>query len=336
MFFLIIKKEFNIIDNYLQKIDSLEKIDLLQKYIYSMFLFKSEYSIKSKFIFFNEQINNIFLTGEEKEEFINIFCKIQKTYFGLSRFAYLYKYKKSKIVVDSDLYLNQIDINNKNTICLLQEKNKYYFRINDLINIINRSLSNSPYFFCSPLIPKNPYNNVEFNKSTLYNIYFYIRSKTLIIPELLHKFFLCNFDLNIFEKDYEYLIREYAIINYVNDTDKNTIYNLIIIMIEFFNSNNIGNFYKIYIHPDFPKKELIDIMKPYLFLYCSYNFSLIDIKKNKSLNLFVKKMKKFYLFNPFFGRKYIKIKTHISNKKIKKFKNICSYNNTHNNFYKDN
>ena len=167
-FFLIIKKHFNITDYPFQNLDSLQKI------IFFMLINKKDYSLKNKFKYINEQINNIFFTEEQKEDFINIFCKIQKTYFAFARFAYIYKYKKAKIVVDFDLCLNPIDINNKNSICLLQEKYKYCFRINDLINIIDTALSNSPNFFSDPLISKNPYNNVPFNKSTLYNIYFKI------------------------------------------------------------------------------------------------------------------------------------------------------------------
>ncbi len=201
-FFLIIKKYFKITDNPFQNLDSLQKI------IFFMFVHKKERSLKIKFKYFVDEINNIFLTEEQKNDFINIFCKIQKTYFALSRFAYIYKYKKAKIVVDFDLCLNPIDINNKNSICLLQGKYKYCFRINDLINIIDTALSNSPNFFSDSLISKNPYNNVPFNKSTLYNIYFNITSKTFIVSELINKFFLSNFDIDKFEKNYEYLIRD--------------------------------------------------------------------------------------------------------------------------------
>jgi len=218
-FFLIIKKYFKITDDTVQILESLNKI------IFFMFICKKEYSLENKFKFFIDSINNIFLTEEQKEDFIDNFYKIQKTYFALSRFAYIYKYKKAKIVVDFDLCLNPIDANNKNTICLFQEKNKYYFRINDLINIIDTSLSNSSMFFSEPLISKNPYNNIPFNKSTLYNIYFNIISKTFIVSELINKFFLSNFDLNKFEKDYEYLIREYSIQKYVKNTDIDTLFN---------------------------------------------------------------------------------------------------------------
>ena len=98
-FFLIIKKYFKITDSYVQNFDSLQKI------IYFMLINKKEHSIEVKFKFFNVEINNIFLTEEQKQDFINVFCKIQKTYFALSRFAYMYKYKTANIVVDFDLCL---------------------------------------------------------------------------------------------------------------------------------------------------------------------------------------------------------------------------------------
>jgi hypothetical protein len=297
-------------------------------FIFNNLIIANNLTIQSKFDFFINTLNNVFFTEKQKEAFINIFCIIQKTYFALSKFAYIYKYKRSKIVVDFDLYLIPIDINNKNSICLLQDNNKYYFKINDLINIINTSLCNSPMFFSEPLITKNPYNNLPFNKSTLYNIYFNIKAKTIMIPDLIHKFFLCNFDLNNFEKEYEYLIREYSIINYVNNSDSDTLHDLIIIMIDHYNNNNYYN-HKIKIHPNFPKKQLIDIMKPYLLLYYTYNYSLINTKKIEYKQEFFFKMADFYCFNSIFGRKIISIKSYYSKKNIKKYKKIYSYNDRH-------
>lgn len=327
IFFLIIKKYFNITNDPFQNLDSLQKI------IYFMFICKKEYSLKIKFKYFIDQINNIFLTKEQKEDFINIFYKIQKTYFLLSRFAYIYKYKKAKIAVEFDLCLNPIDINNKNSICLLQDKYKYYFRINDLINIIDTALSNSPMFFSEPLISKNPYNNVPFNKSTLYNIYFNIREKTYIIPELIHKFFLSNFDLNKFEKEFEYLIRDHAIQKYIKNSDTDSLYNSALSMIDYYNNIDYSNNNKINIHTNFPKKKLVYVMRPYLFLYYSYKYSLIITKKNNSKNILYKKLREFYIFNPSFGRQQVKVQYLFCKNNKRKYKNIYSYNDKHINFY---
>ena len=327
-FFLIIQKYFKITNDTLQNLDSLQKI------IYFMFVCKKEYSIEIKFKYFIDEINNIFLTEEQKEDFINIFCNIQKIYFALSRFACVYKYKKAKVVVDFDLCLNPINFDNKNSICLLQQKYKYYFRINDLISIIDTALSNSPNFFSDPLISKNPYNNVPFNKSTLYNIYFGIREKTYIIPELLHKFFLCNFDIYKFEKKYEYLIREHAIQKYIKNSDIETLHNSVLSMINYYNNIDYTYNHQIKIHANFPKKKLVDIMRPYLHLYYLYKYSLITTKKMNSKNILYKKLLDFFKFNPSFGREQIKVQTiFLKNKKI--YKNIHSYNDKHILFYQD-
>jgi hypothetical protein len=330
-FFLIIKNYFKITDDVIQNMDTLQKI------IYFMFIQnKKEYSIEIKFKYFIDEINNIFYSEKQKEDFINIFCKIQKTYFALSRFAYLYKYKKAKIVVDFDLCLNPIDVHNKNTICLLQENYKYYFRLNDLINIITSALSNTSMFFSEPLISKNPYNNVPFNKSTLYNIYFNIRAKTYIIPELFHKFFLSNFNINNFEEDYEYLIRENAIRKYVkNNDDEEGLYSSVFTMIGLFNDNNSKNYNNpIKISHTFPKKKLVDIMRPYLMLYYLYQFSF-TAKKNCLKNILLKKLNKFFTFNPAFGRPLIEVQHYFSKNNKKIYKNIYTYNDKHINFYED-
>ena len=328
-FFLIIKKYFKITDDVFQSMDTLQKI------IFFIFIQnKTEYSIKLKFKYFIDEINNIFYTEKQKEDFINIFCKIQKTYFAMARLAYLYKYKNAKIVVDFDLSLNPIDIHNKNVICLLQEKYKYYFRINDLINIITSALYNTSMFFSEPLISKNPYNNIPFNKSTLYNIYFNIRSKTYIISEIYHKFFLSNFNINKFEEDYEYLIRENAIKKYVkNNEDIDTLYFSVFSMIDMFNDNNFIN-NSIKISHTFPKKQLVDIMRPYLMLYYLYNYSF-TAKKNCLKNILLKKLDNFFTFNPAFGRKHIKVKYYFSKNNKKIYKNIYSYNDKHINFNED-
>lgn len=328
-FFLIIKKYFKLTDSYVQNLDSLQKI------IYFMFVCKKDNSQHFKFKYFLNEINNIFLTEEQKEDFINIFCKIQKTYFALARFAYIYKYKKANIVVDFDLCLNPIDINNKNSICLFQAKNKYYFRINDLINIIDNALSNSPNFFSDPLITKNPYNNMPFNKSTLYNIYFNIISKTSIVPELIHKFFLSNFDLDNFEKEYEYLIREHSIKKYVKNTDFNILYSSVLVMIDTYNNTYYNDENIIFIDDNFPKKQLVEIMKPYLLIYFTHKYSLINTKKMNSKILLYDKLKQFHLFNPSFGRKEIKIQSYFS-KNTKKYRNVCTYNDKHIDFHTEN
>ena len=160
-------------------------VDLVIKINFKILLEK-EINVKNKFEFFFYTINSFLI---KKIDFINYFFKIQKTYNVLNRFVYNYKYNRAKIVVNTDMCLNELIPNSKNVICLFQNNSKFLFQINDIIKIIYASLTNSPFFFSEPLTIKNPYNNLPFNKSILYNIYFFIKFKTTYYSELIFKFF---------------------------------------------------------------------------------------------------------------------------------------------------
>jgi hypothetical protein len=77
-------------------------------------------------------------------------------------------------------------------------------------------------------------------------------------------------------------------------------------MIHQYNKKAIKN-KKILIHDEFPKKRFIKIMKPYLMLHLHSFYSLIPIIKNNTEILLNHKLKKFYKFNPRFGRKVFKL-----------------------------
>ena len=77
---------------------------------------------------------NPFLSDFQKETFLLFFCKIQKIYYGFSRFIRIYKYKISNIVVNQDLFLNNLDPNHRQTFILFIHKSIYYFNIQDIYN----------------------------------------------------------------------------------------------------------------------------------------------------------------------------------------------------------
>jgi hypothetical protein len=141
---------------------------IIHSLIKTNFTLTSNISIKKKYNFIGKTLENIFLDNTLKSLFLNYIQKIQKIYFSFNKFCYIYKLKKSNIVVKEDLYLNPIDQSAKNSIIIFQDNSRYLFILSDLINIIMNALSNSPYFFSEPLSCKNPYNNNPFNKSSLY------------------------------------------------------------------------------------------------------------------------------------------------------------------------
>ena len=280
------------------------------KIVFDIFIKNTEVNVVNKFIFFKESLfDNFLIKGQNETEFINYFYKIQKIYNTLNRFIYNYKYKKSKIVVNTDIGLNELNESDKNVMCIFDGNSKYLFRINDLIKIINTSLTNSHLFFSEPKSIKNPYNNLSFTKSTLYNIYLFTRYKTNHYSELFFKFFECDFNLSIFKFKNEYLLREYSIQNYVYNSPAVMLEYDIRIMINSFNKyckkNRIKN--RIHIHEDFPNNKLIKIMKPYLLLFYKSKYSFHPEFKILFVKIFIKSLIKFNNFNPKFGRRTIQI-----------------------------
>jgi hypothetical protein len=268
-----------------------------------------------------------------ENEILDYFYKIQKVYHALNKFAFIIKYKKAKIVVNTDMELNEINEKDKNIICLYQGKAKYLFKIFDLIKIVNISLTNSYLFFAEPLCIKNPYNNIPFNKSTLYNIYHYLvdRPNLLVkfnILELFLKFHECHFNLTKFLSNYEYLLREYNIKNHVKNTINDDLYFEINHMINIFNKNK-SNSKKINICSEFPKEILVKIFKPYLLLYINSKHLLIPILKKKAAYELNNKLINFQKFNPFFGRLKITYAKKTINDQLKIVKTNKQYNDNH-------
>lgn len=248
--------------------------------------------------------DNIFYSDEQKENILHEFCKVQKVYYAFAKIARLYNRRKWQIKIECDLFLNPIRESQKNVIVVLQNKAKYLFTVNDLIKIIKNSISNTDFFFSEPLECRNPYNNMVFDKSILYNIYFFIKHSNFIMPQIFQNFFLCDFNLREFEINNQFLVREHAIEDYLTNMSSNLLRENILLMIRYCNSC-INTAIKI--NSSFPTNKLIEIMKPYVKLYFSFKFTMCSEKREHSVNTLLDKFKSFADFNSNFGRKKIKI-----------------------------
>jgi hypothetical protein len=250
------------------------------------------------------------LNERQKELFLTIFQKSQKIYRGFCKVAANYKIKRYPINVDRDIYFNKLERNEKTVINIFQNKQNYLFKTSDLLNLIETSLCNSHSFFLEPKFPVNPYNNIPFSFADLYNLYFTLKNMNCVIPKLFNSFFLSDFNIELFLMDNELDVKERIIYKYVycnNDVG--------VLHMEF--RDMMRDFYhkttyrgcrkmkKIVIDKNFPKNRLIEIMKPYLYLYCSIKYSVAGVEKIENYKIILKKkMKEFVKFNPMFGRKY--------------------------------
>jgi hypothetical protein len=258
----------------------------------------------AKFTSLNDILENSFYTYEFKENVFNTFTKAQKHYYAFSRLAYYYKIKKHNYIVTNDLMMNKLDPNDKLTFILVEDKYNYLFNINELINIIDTAIGNTQNFFSEPLTPLNPYNNREFTTATLYNIYFQMKQKQRVISLLFHCFFLENFDKNTFSNQHEPIIRENAIKKYIFNSPYTLLHTSVIYMLR--SNKYTVNFL---IHENFPKSLLVDIFRPFLFHYYIVNYYIKNTTKiYNSKKILYLKLKKFYEYNPLFGREFIKTK----------------------------
>jgi len=241
-----------------------------------------------------------FISDDVKKHVRMMHILSQRHYSALCKFAYTFKLKRAPIIMQTDLYLNDLNQKQRNVITIFQHNCRYLFSITDLNKIVESSVCNSPYFISEPLPVKNPYNNLPFSKSDLYNIYFQIKDRLIRTPEVLYKFFLSNFNLTDFQRNNQVLIRNKYINQFVENEDESTLVDYILNMLTYDA--------RIKIDPDFPDNTLVLIFKPYLRLYLEMNYSFDCTIRHRAKCLLINKLNVFHLHNPQFGRRIFKIK----------------------------
>lgn len=242
-----------------------------------------------------ELTNNRFIPNKEKDSFMEVYAKSRRTYIGFSRLATLWRIRKAKQTITTDLYMNEIDQTHQNSIMIHQNNTNYWFSLSNLLNQIETALMNSPCYFAEPLEPKNPYTNIPFPKSTLYNIYFKHKSSTFLTSRIFHGFFLAEFDLYRFRIDNESTLREMSIQKHLHNAETDVLFNEILSMCRVF---------RIRVNTEVPKSELIQIMRPYFYLYMVSSYHIHGLEKSsKARTLLVRQIKALRKQNPHFGRK---------------------------------
>jgi hypothetical protein len=257
-------------------------------------------NINKKFKYYTETVNNMFLNTNTKDSIQEIFCKSQRTYHAFLHFAQIVRTKQAKMNITTDLSMAPLP-KQKNIVTIYQNKTRYPFTLSDIINIILAAITNAPSLFPEPLTPKNPYNNVPLSKPILYHIYWAIKSSNILMPPLINAYFGSNFNLNDFIINNEQAVREYTIKKYVTNSPATVLYDEILQMLDYSRAKD-----KLDIDPDFPKAKLVEIMKPYLFLFIMKNDGIRGTEKRRvSGVLFKREMSNFIKYNPTFGRKNI-------------------------------
>ena len=264
---------------------------------------KSKLNVIEKYKLVRKTFSNPFADKEAKEEYIKQLCDIQKKYFTLLKFIRLCFLKRAKVQINTDLYMNTLDITHKNTYMLFQCGRIYYFAITDLLKIIYNSITHSPHLFLLPVRAKNPYTNIELSKSDLYNIYYKAKSSLLCIPQYLELYFRCDFNIYELRRRYETELYHLVLVNHIQNSRKEVVYSTFLEMLMRLKLHKV-----IDVNEDYPRDQLLKEMKPYILLYLKYKY-ICDkqLKYNYKCELKYKLLK-FLKYNSFYGRKINKPK----------------------------
>ena len=267
-------------------------------------------SKKNKFNIINNNLNS-------ESQLLLIFCNVQKMYHGFARLAYLFRYKRAITQNTTDLGLNAIPTKTRVIHTFLQGNSKFCMKISEIIQTVNSALSYvNGFFILQNYMPKNPYTNVPLTKSILYNMYFAVKSSDFKMSPLFHAFFMHHFNLPNFSIANNSQLIDYAISKYAYQTHYDVLYAEVLVMIQCHSMMQ-----KLYIDHRFPKDVLVNTMRPYLHLtlrleyavICNHEYSKIHETWNNSLDLF-------YMYNPKFGRRYIR---HKNNRQIITYETNC-------------
>lgn len=280
---------------------------------------------RNKFQVLKDVLQSFSMKTESKDKFCNVFNKSQRHYFAFCKLAYIYKLRKYTHAVDTDLYLNKLSPSQKNVISVIQNKKIYLFTLQDLTKIIVNSLTICDDMFIAPKSPKNPYNNMDFSKADIFNLFWKHITSLLRVPTIIDKFVYNNMDLSSFVAQCHGHIIDNEIHQIVTSSNISVQAEHIREMIaEWYHREDMFlNF-----NMNFPKERLVEIFLPYLELYLKFRYSLDRGIQSKSFKLLSNALQKFDTrqFNAF-GRKIISMKKNNTNGKL--FKTKPTYNDKH-------
>jgi hypothetical protein len=257
----------------------------------------------NKFKSVKEQVvDNDFFGEKQKLVYMELFALSQKHYYAFCKFAKMFKSRKCTYFDSkTDLCMNNLDIfPESQKITLMHFNKKYIFRLTDLINIWKTSLKKNFNLTPRPRYPFNPYINKPFRKYHLYLIYFKLLKSNIRIPIILQIFFNLEFNLTNFEFEMYTELKDYAIENYIDESNDTTLLFEIINMVESL-KRHLNN---AYIDSQLPRncsKIVIKLLKPFLKEYFYGKYSCNPLKNEICLSTAINGLKCFFSREPTFG-----------------------------------
>ncbi len=255
---------------------------------------------RDRFKFCNDHVyKSIFLTQQKKDEHIDYINKAERV-FQILKKPYLNRWRKKlrRFNTDTDLSLEPLSNNPTQTIEIIQNDWVYTLSIRDLMKIIKNSLLIADDMISNIQFPKNPYTNSRLPKAFLYKLYMKMHMNNMIIPILFTLFFRSGFDLKRLYLWNEGYFRNEIAYHYYSNESLDEKYESIIFMLRAYNSC----FDFLTIHPNYPKKIVVEAFSQMLNTYSLQQYSLYPSLKAFLDKTIIQKIHDFEESYPNFGR----------------------------------
>ena len=254
---------------------------------------------------------NRFYTPAIREKIRGLYFQTHRILGALRRFMRIWTCRRTQIQVSFDLYMTQLVLGHRHTFPLYQSGNLYLFSLHDLTNLVVSSIAHHnviPYnsgLEHFPKVIKNPYNNVPLTKTDLYNIYFHMKHVFIHVNAMIHRFFMCEFNVYQFAKENRAEIERYGVLTLMKNTQKSTLARKARVMFIKYTTHYSARRSTIKvkhppIHADFPEDTLVKIMWPYLKLYYLSEYTVNGEQEYGAL--LKRRMSMLVRYNPQFGQ----------------------------------
>lgn len=187
-----------------------------------------------------------------------IFCEclgyINRYYVAIVRFQRKFRLRKMKVFdIQETLECEPMEsIPENEKIKIVQNNTLYTFYVNDFMSLFNNALLHVDYIMVLPRKPKNPYNNMEFTQTDLYNFYIHMRLHNQYWNQMVWLYYKLNMDTNKFYYKNMVYLREYGVKEYIRNEEPRQLMYEIVEMFEYIYMTHYANIipvnFNIHIH----------------------------------------------------------------------------------------
>jgi hypothetical protein len=198
-------------------------------------------TFKDKYNNLIEAFNSNFISLEHKNKYLQFHYLYNKYIISIIKIQQLWKLKKyRKYDYDYDMNMNDLSNYKENEkFIIINNKTIYTFAIKDFIKFFNSSLMKCDYLNEKPSHPCNPFTNIPFTTTQLYNFYIKCRNNNVNMGYFINQYYKLNMNITSFKFENHFKLGVNAIQNYIFYSTNETLYDEIFNMFFYFDVENI-------------------------------------------------------------------------------------------------